>query len=490
MTGEIAIALLLISSGFGALLSLHSIPPSARAWLAAPTGGALYLLVSLVHVLLTRKLDPNVGLGVVALFGVIGTVVAITRKTADRRLLIWGGMALAVGVITVVLARMIHLTRLTSDSLQYVAMSRNLQVSEAADQIGSFFGLERQVGLPSLHALSEFTDRQYLASIGPIFGVSCIGLFVWLGWRVTRNMSSGRIWLVFTAALVLVTSNRFIYDFFYINTHIQVATFLLIAVAGAWLALQTGQPAWAVPAGLALSVTTLLRPEAPLVVAILLVALAVTSASFKTRWAMTIPAVSVVFLWYGVLLMQYVDPEDTVVVLGNTIAVMAAALLTILGGTMQLRRLVRHSGWLMLVGLALGLVVLGVSNPELLANSAIATSRNLVSDGMWLLTWPVVLALGIVALSVQRIPEGRFWTTSIIGFGVLWWLLPLLRGGPWRVGTGDSGNRILAHFLPVVMLFLVLAAVDKWPFARESLGSSREDGATETDTLSNTAAST
>lgn len=460
MIAELAVILLVVAAGLGVLSPLHTIPASARAWLAAPTGGAVYMVVSLLLLLLVGTLQPGVALVIAALLGLTGTVVAIIRNSWDRRWLVWTGIALAMAVATVLLARTIHMTRLTSDSLQYVAFSRNMRLPDAVDQIGPYFLLQRQMGLPSLHALSEFTDRRYLASIGPLFGVSCLGIFVWFSWRATREVASGRVPLVLAAALLLVTSNRLVYHFFYINTHIEIATFLLIAIAGAWMALVTDRPAWAVPAGLALSATVLLRPEAPLVVAIVLVALAVTRASFPTRLAMSIPSVAVVALWYGGLLLLHAG--DTVAVLGNMAAVLATALLTLLGGTDRFRNLVGHGWWLMPVTLTLALIALGIRNPDILVDSAIATSRNLISDGRWLLTWPAVLVLGMIALFVQRIPEGRLWTTSIIGFGLLFWLFPLLRGTAWRVGTGDSGNRILAHFLPVVVMFLVLAAVDKW----------------------------
>ena len=467
MIAELAITLLLVSSGLGVLSSLHTIPAPARVWLAAPIGAAVYMLVSLLLFFLNGTLRPGVALVTAALFGLIGTVVAIVRNWWDRRSLVWAGTALAIAVVAVLLARTIHLTRLTSDSLQYLAISTNIRLPDAIDQLGSFFLLQRQIGLPSLHSLWEFTDRRYLASIGPMFGVSCVGLFVWLTWRATGKISPHRAWLALTSALLLVTSNRLVYDFFYINTHIEMATFLLIAIAGAWLALLTDSPAWAVPAGLALAATMLLRPEAPLVVAIVLVAVAATRAPMTIRLAMTIPSAFVVAVWYGGLLLFNVGTADTLAVLGNLGAVLAAALLTLLGGLSRLRGLVRHSGWLMLVVLALGLAALGVRNPDVLVDSFIATSRNLLSEGRWLITWPAVLVLGIVALAVHRIPEGRLWTTSIMGFGVLFWLLPLLREVAFRVGTGDSGNRILAHFLPVVVTFIVLAAVDRWPETHE-----------------------
>lgn len=464
MIAELAVILLVVAVGLGALSPFATIPASAQAWLAAPTGGAVYMLVSLLLVLVTGTLHPGAALGVSALLGLSGLMVAMGRRSWDRRSLVWAGIAVAVTAIIVLLVRTIHLTRLTSDSLQYVAISTNLRLPDAADQIGSYFLLQRQMGLPSFHSLSELTDRRYLASIGPLFGVSCLGLFGWMTWRVTRGVSSRRTWLVAAAGLLLVTSNRLIYHFFYINTHIQMATFILIGLACAWLALFTERPAWAVPAGIALSATILLRPEAPLVVAIVLVALATTSASFAIRLAMTIPSVVMVALWYGGLLLHHA--RDMRAVLGSITAVLAAALLTLLGGSNRFRNLVRHGGWVMLVTLTAALIALGIRNPDVLADSFIATARNLTSDGRWLITWPAVLVLGLVALLVHRIPQGRLWTTSIMGFGLLFWLLPLLREGAFRVGTGDSGNRILAHFLPVVVMFLVLAAVDRWPTSR------------------------
>jgi hypothetical protein len=72
-----------------------------------------------------------------------------------------------------------------------------------------------------------------------------------------------------------------------------------------------------------------------------------------------------------------------------------------------------------------------------------------------------MLVLLVIALLVQRIPDGRLWTVPLIGFGLLFWLLPLLREGAYRVGSGDSGNRMLAHFLGVAVVFLALAAVDR-----------------------------
>ncbi len=78
-------------------------------------------------------------------------------------------------------------------------------------------------------------------------------------------------------------------------------------------------------------------------------------------------------------------------------------------------------------------------------------------------TWSIGILLLAVALIVHEVPSSRLWTTPIVGLAVLWWLLPMIREGAWRVGAGDSGNRILAHMLAVVVAFLVFVAVQSWP---------------------------
>jgi hypothetical protein len=113
-----------------------------------------------------------------------------------------------------------------------------------------------------------------------------------------------------------------------------------------------------------------------------------------------------------------------------------------------------------LAGLALLVAGYGLRNTDVVTASVQATFRNLTFDGLWLITWLAALSLLGVAFLVQRVPDSRMWTVPVIGFGLIFWLLPLIREGAWRVGAGDSGNRILAHILAVVVAFLLLGAVD------------------------------
>ena len=301
MMAEILIGASLAVSGFGILAPVRrDVPGWTRVWLSFPIGAAVYLVVALSLIILTGTLTPEVALGLSAGLGVVGLVVAASTQRPGLADVKWGAYAVGVAVVTVIVARGLHLTRLTPDSLRYLLAANDLALPEAFEQVHRADLLLRQIGLPSLHTLSELTDRRYMASIAPLFGVSGLGLFTWLSWRLTQGSEARRrMWLVVGSVLFLGSTNRLVYDSFYINTHIQMAVFLLIAVAGSWLAVTTDKPGWAWPAGMALAATLLMRPEAPLVVAVVLVAVAASRASWAVRWAMTLPSVVVMTLSTG-----------------------------------------------------------------------------------------------------------------------------------------------------------------------------------------------
>jgi hypothetical protein len=358
--------------------------------------------------------------------------------------------------------------------MRYLLAARDLVLPDGLREMSRPDLLIRQIGLPSLQALSHLTDRPYLASLAPVFGLSGLGFFAGLTWEAAQKLPRRRrLQLVGAAVLFLGASNRLVYDSFYINTHIQMAVFLLVAIAGFWLA-ASGSSAWAVPAGIALGVTLLLRPEAPLVAATVLVVVGASRAGWPTRLSAVVPTFLIAVLWYGAILWSHSPGGNTVSltapVFGSLVAVGVATALVLAGGFRRLQPLTRWADLAMLFGLVAALGIFAAGRTEVLLNSVIATALNLAYRGIWLLSWPVALALLLVALIVHRVPLGRMWTVPIGGFGLLFFLLPLLRDGAYRLGSGDSGNRILAHFFPVVVAFLVLAAAGEEPMTEATEG--------------------
>ncbi len=465
MIAETGVGCLIAIAGFGAVLPSARVPSLARVWLSVPIGMALYLFVSLGLVIVTGTLDPGLAIGLAVVLGGVGLVAATFLGTLSWADLKGLGLTVAIAAVTVVAARVIHLTRVSPDSLRYLLAAGDLLKPDALSEMHRADLLIRQIGLPSLHAMFDLIDRRYMASIAPLFGVYGLGLFVWFVSSVTAGETArSRRWLLLSSTLFLVTSNRLVYDSFYINTHIQMASFMLIAVVGFWLAVTRESTGWALSAGISMAAMVLLRPEAPLVVAVILVALAASRANWPVRVLAVFPVSAVMAMWYGVVLWEWANYGDlisiTAPVFGSLIAVFGSVLVVVLTGNRRLRDMARLVDVVALVGIAGLVAVFGVKTPQVLIDSLVSTAQNLTYHGLWLLTWCAAVALLLVALVVQRIDESRLWSVPIVGFGLLFWLLPLIREGAWRVGAGDSGNRILAHILSVVVGFLVLAAIE------------------------------
>lgn len=483
MMVEIGIGVLLAAVGFAVLAPLHrDLGGWAQLWLALPVGAAVYLMVALLGLAMAATLDPDLALLVTTGVGIVGAALAIRTGAWDGKLLGWAVATAVLAAITVLVARTYHLTRLTPDSLRYLLFSSDIRLPDALHEIHRSDLITRQMGLPSLHALSALSDRRYLASIGPLFGVSGLGFFIWLTWRSTRRVATHRRLSLVTAAVIFLgTSNRLVYDVFYINTHIEVAVYLLIAISGSWLAVTTRNSSWALPAGLALAATLLFRAEAPIVAGIVLVALGACRTGWPTRLVMVTPTLFVSALWYGVILWRFAPDGDAISlmapVFGSLIVVLGGTSLVLAGGVKRLSPLIRHADWVMLAAILATLAVMSVRDVDILVRSVEATVANLTGSGLWLLTWPAAIVLLTVALMVHGVPAGRVWTTSIVGFGLLFWLLPFVREGAWRIGAGDSGNRILAHILSVLVAFLVLATIDSWPTEITDVDGDRRAGA-------------
>lgn len=471
MIGELVVAATLSFSGFGILTATGPrLKPPVRALLSIPVGVAAYMSIAVIWGLVWARLDPGPALAVTGAIGVFGIIDALVRGHRD----FWReGLLLLVAVTGIAaIARSVHLAAITPDSMRYILFSIQMVGEGGLPAVHAPDLLNRQIGYPSVHALSILTDRQYLASIGPLFGISTLGLFSWLLWNNLRP-DRNRLIVVVVACAFLLSTNRFLYSWFYLNTHILVAAYLLIGTSGTWLAVKGRNQAWAWPVGISLGATILLRPESPLFAAVVLVVVAATPLGWRFRIPAVVPIILVATAWYGLILFPHPHYQGymslTSPVAGNMVAIGAAVGAVLLAGTTALRALARHLDTSLLVLMTLGFGFLAWRDLEVVGETAKSTVMN-VEYGSWLFTWPVLTGLSIIALIRHRIPHGRLWIVPVCAFGLLYWILPLLRDGAWRVGGGDSGNRILIHMAAIVVGFVVLAyasTVEGEPAPRE-----------------------
>ncbi|HEX6946847.1 MAG TPA: hypothetical protein VF246_05820 [Acidimicrobiia bacterium] len=434
---------------------------TGRVFLAIPVGAFIYMVMALLSLLTVGRVDPRVALGATALIG-LGLAVVISSRREWRR--DDAGMGLALIALTlggVAVNHIFPMARLTEDSMQNLYLSLQFQLPGALELISPPPLVSRQLGLASLHALSSLTGLRYVPSLGTLFGLSTIGLFCWITYKAGPS-TRWRVWLVGATAAFLLSGNRFLYSWFYINSHVQVAAYLLISLVAAWLAM-TRSWTWAPLSGMGLAALLLFRPDSPLIVGMVMVVIASLLPENRTALWIATPPLVVGFSWLGLILFRYSEFAGVI----SLASPVFSGILVVLSGTVALisvrwgffRQVARYYGLILVAGMAVALVGATLMFPTTALASARATVLNTIG-GYWFTTWWVAVALGLVAFFVHRIPYGRLWTQAITAMALLYWLLPLLRDGAYRLGPGDSGVRILIHFLPVVTTFLVLAVTD------------------------------
>jgi hypothetical protein len=196
-------------------------------------------------------------------------------------------------------------------------------------------------------------------------------------------------------------------------------------------------------------------------VAVVLGAVAASPADGLARKLVAIPPITTVVLWYGAILWR-AAPEGgeiglTDPIFSSLVAVVGAAAMVVAFGRPGLARWRPMLGRSLIPAALTVLLVYTVTDPLLLRDSIVATFRNQKRLGWWVTTWAVAVPLTALALAVARFRFSELWSRLVVAFGVLFFVFPYLRGSPWRVGPGDSGNRMLAHFLLVVMVFVFMA---------------------------------
>jgi hypothetical protein len=108
-----------------------------------------------------------------------------------------------------------------------------------------------------------------------------------------------------------------------------------------------------------------------------------------------------------------------------------------------------------LVLLSAAIFAIGWENASGLGGSVAALGINLANTGLWGATWWVVIPLAILALARLTDDQARGgWLVLTFGFVFLVLILGGARKFPYRIGWGDSGNRMMIHVLPTFFLLL------------------------------------
>jgi hypothetical protein len=308
---------------------------------------------------------------------------------------------------------------------------------------------------------AEMVGVEYLWGLGTATYAAFLATFGWLTQRVLRSLELSR-WVasgLAVLAVVLVGSTYFLtFQAAYVHNSLLSMAFVTLAAGALWLAAREERVAWLLPFGLAVVSVGLLRVEAPLVGAVLvLLALGVERLPQRARATVGVVYAVVIAAWY-VRLIPLIDvgthiltPKRALVVVG---AMGALAAVSVLSGWRVVKWLVGWGPLLVVGGLALVVVAAGARDPAHLAVSVQAMATNLLVAEEWGWTgWLLLTAVCLVAV-LPRLPRGYLLSTVVAAFVLLTVALGMFRN-PYRIGWGDSANRMLTHVVPVLVLYLV-----------------------------------
>lgn len=362
--------------------------------------------------------------------------------------------------------RAANLAKYHIDSFAYLIVGRYLAHGDYGHASANILE-KRQLGSGVIHSLAPDSEA-YLQAHGPLLFFALVASFVWVLLRREGNVGFRGGWLVAVGAALIITNNRLVWGGFYINNHMLVATFFLMIVATAWL-VGSGPRAWKplLPVVLVgVPVLVVSRPEG-----FILASLALLPLLLDDRVTSGVRRMILISLglstagWFTyvtvktTLLSGSIDPQNA---LPAVYGALALALVPLIGrvefGRWKGRILVLAE-----IGLWVVLGVFAMREPEVLWASARATYENLVKGAGGWGSSLVVLGLLVLGAWLLGRRDGGFAalrfpvTTSVPSFA----LLAYLREGAYRVGNGDSLNRMMIHVVPVAILFVTAVCLDQ-----------------------------
>jgi hypothetical protein len=280
-----------------------------------------------------------------------------------------------------------------------------------------------------------------------------------------------------------MTNDRMIWSVFALYPHLLVALLVLLIAGLGWVIAVTSETTTSnkidregllAIQSMAIPALVVARPEGSVMAAVaMLPTLLCGGVTRKSRMLLLLVLALSVLAW-NLLLIKHATHQTLSVVGPLAIAaiglIVAALLLAPKANAYMAFLEERCFLIILLVEAALWMALLGAAvwNSQMLLTSIGATGQNLFyGAGGWgysLIVIGVLVLVCAVAVRERQLIFLRFPVTSFIPLG---FLLAYLREEAYRVGYGDSLNRMWIHILPLAVLFVVAALnSDRWRWTK------------------------
>lgn len=333
--------------------------------------------------------------------------------------------------------------------------------------------------ITTMNAIQANFGSDFAFAIYPLLGATVLGAVGLSIWRGPLSGAAEKTRKIVTAVTLgfLVLEPSFIFNSFFVHTHMISALYLLLAGLGLWFALPRASEsdngtndAFLLLAGFAAAGLALARPDGLaymfIPVAVALSILTIGRVRWRSVLSFFIPMVSVVASTYAAAFAKLGLWHDSKLSGRVSLAILSVLLLaSVTPGIVQWldRRLpfrVRGENFLgILVGTSVAGVVLVLALKWDTAHGALATARiNLFQGegGYFYLWWAVVTIFVLTLISGDALRLGS-WTRSPFLAILLFFVIAALVHGlshEGRLGAGDSFNRVAFEIIPLIVWFV------------------------------------
>lgn len=465
MLAEISFVAMLYILGvvFGLLFKRH-IPVLFVAITGFLWGALAWVVIALVCLSLAIPYSMSILSSITVMVFILLAILHLRLATwrLNREEIFWLVGTFSVFILAVSLVAQFNLSDASYDSLAQIMLGRTIAYdgfTYATSQLMASWG----VFLALLQSASILLGEDYLYVTQPAFAITFLLTFFYLVFRAAMQSFFGKpvaLFLALSTTLAIATTYFVIYQSFYIHNNFLSAIYLFVTLAVFWLAPREKNKVWLIFGVLALTGFSLLRTEAPLFALIFLALLISTGQlSYRQRLAVVLPYVTGLLLWYFWLLFSIgegtdiLDPNRTIAI----IAIMAVFGLSVGLSYFQWinRAFQLYVPWLMIGGLLSVLTFMVLQKPTHMFTSMENIGQNMIFYGWWGATWLIVIILFMIAFLQPSFPYERLFSFGIPAFFMLLLALGFMRI-PFKLGWGDSANRIITHILPIIFFYFSL----------------------------------
>lgn len=377
----------------------------------------------------------------------------------------WLSISIVVVVFTSVMMLVVCLpfAHGSYDSFEQLFLARDIAHQHMTDATANQLS-QWGIMLPMLHSVAFWFGEQFFTTLQPAFAFSLIGTLAYLGSiSLSDDLGRWRLWLPILTSLVLGTNYFIIFEAFYIHNSILAAAYLLPAVVLLWRAHVEGNQADLHTGLFLLLGFAFTRTESVLFGAVFIILCWTQNAFAPVIWRRVLLPYTVVLLVWHFWLLKIIPSESNLILSTERVILMIGVLCTTYAATYLiniktvLRLKLPTPNQLLLMALASSFGLAIVVNAQHMLNSTFYSIRNLFSEGFewWGTIWYFTLTFLLILRPRRKVPYTHLFTQWIIAFFLLTWLLGSQRT-PYRIGWGDSSNRMFTHILPIILFHLQL----------------------------------